>query len=660
MVVAPVAESLRRLVSDQKGKQLLATRQELADALAKIQFHMPSEDLEVCFNAADMDGDGLLNEGELDVFLTSMSGRELPAGNVSDLGLSDVQVCLSRILGLLPEEHGSAAANSMMPSLEAAAKLLAPAENPNAYRVCQNAFTERGAADPLLSLARHAPSDAVRAKATEVLVWLAFGNDAAAAAIATSPFFLPALDNGLKNELYPQRLTLLQLVQAVVASHCEQVSTTVPALVHQIVPILTIHQPFQAIVEVAVDVLVSSSFHCPSYVAKAVSWPMLAAMLAEEADVDRPAWLPANPLSTLVCGLMCMNVVGELVSNESDEAARRLLIARIDGGLFIEHFKMATEAAVARREWPLGSSAFHSPSRLALIASILAQNGYANRLASTVEPLAEFVGSSNDQAAVHNALRALLGLCRADVDCLEKMLALTEFRSTVLTTMHISDAQPDATALYLFTAGVEQRFAESQVALQILQGYCYHAPSISDLAKIFIRFAPLDGELSAEQMLQALPLVPVGPAVDVRTAILGDGRPRQFNFYTYAEHIYGTPELLGLWPSLMEDSAATWKSSGTAACLPELKDLVALFDKGANGSETIDADGVLREVLPTAGLPISSTDDNVRDDLAALHCEGPFNLKEFVEWMCNFCAHVEQAEAEAGTTVASVVGEDVN
>lgn len=650
MVVAPCFDSLRQLYSAPCGLEKEGVSYEkLCDAFALIQPNFASEDFEARFKAADMDGDGLLNEAEFTAFLTRTSGRELPVGNVSDLGLTDVQGCVRRILDLRPEDHCLEIANSLMPSLETAAALLAPAGNPNAYRTCQDAFIQNGSIRPLLSLARHAPSDAVRAKATEVLIWLAFGNDLAAATIIASPTFLPLLQYGLKSELYPQQLTLLQLVQAVVSSRCGEVSNAVPILIYEVAPLISSQQPFQAIVEVALDVLVSSSFHCPGDVAQAMSWSLLATMLEEESG----SCLPASALNTLVRGFLAVNLLGEPEpSSDSDKPAQQLMIARLAGGRFMEYLVLATEAAAAHREWPLGSGAHHSPGRLALIASTLASHGYSHRLSGLIEPFVQVVSSSDDHLTVHNVLGALLSLCKADVECLERMLGLKEFRNTRLAEMQGSDGQPHATALYIYTANIEAQIAQAQAALQTLQGYCSNAPQISDLAKVFIRFAPLDCDLLAEQVLQALPHVPIGPSLAVQTAILGEGKPRRFDFRNFAEHVYGTPELLGLWPSLMEDAAAVWHCYSGLTRLPDLIHLLELFDRGARGGEIIDAEHILDEVLPAAGLPVSSTDDITEEDFSTLKCEGPFNFKQFVRWMCDFCEHVAEADAAAAAAIA--------
>jgi len=216
----------------------------------------------------------------------------LPEGSSTQKGLDCLQAALSNVLELKPEEYDQTKAKAKLTWLNEVAELVDPQLNPSAYRFCQDAVVARGAVGPLLCMARRAASDGFRSKALEVLARLAFGNEGAAASVVSHGDFWPTMHTTLSEGAYPERLSALQLAQAIAASSAPEAATAAPALVQVAAPHLA-EASFTVIPLAALEVLISASFHDAAAVAAAVSLPLLADCVAE--DECRPAWLPCEP-----------------------------------------------------------------------------------------------------------------------------------------------------------------------------------------------------------------------------------------------------------------------------------------------------------------------------------------------------------------------------
>merc|ERR1740129_462431 len=126
--------------------------------------------------------------------------------------------------------------------------------------------------------------------------------------------------------------------------------------------------------EALLDVLAACARRCPVSIVEALTWPLLASIVAE--DEHRPGWLPQDPLYVLICGLLAVGLLdAPSAQDEHDEAHRRLMVLRLTTGHFSEYLVQALEAAVQECEWPAGSGAFYSATQLGEAVSALANHG---------------------------------------------------------------------------------------------------------------------------------------------------------------------------------------------------------------------------------------------------------------------------------------------
>jgi len=210
-----------------------------------------------------------------------------------------------------------------------------------------------------------------------------------------------------------------------------------------------------------------------------------------------------------------------------------------------------------------------------------------------------------------------------------------------LEVLHKSGDEADATELASYLTGTEAMLGVAQAALEESSAFVHNAPSVHALAEAFATVCHLDGELTMEELPKVLRLVPVGPMVAVIAPI---GKQQVFTFQNFAHRVYGTPTLLGWWPSLMEDTAALWAAPGRSARLPGLPDLVAFFEGAAKGASSIGGEALLEEVLPALGLP---TEGQVAEQaFAEILGVGSLDLFHFAEWLSRFCARLSQLEQE--------------
>jgi len=291
-----------------------------------------------------------------------------------------------------------------------------------------------------------------------------------------------------------------------------------------------------------------------------------------------------------------------------------------------------------QQEWPAFSGAYHSVSRLASLALILARLGLRRQLAGVVAPLAKAVEINSDERTSCVALLALRSLVD-DLCCLEKCLTLPEFRFDTLEVLHRSGDEKEATDLISCLAAGEDALASAQLTFDQARHDLRSPPSVELLAQLFNEHSPMDAELTRTQLLQILPRVPVGPTKDVEAGLSGS-RMSKFGFSAFAQFIYGTPTLLGWWPSLMEDTNASWNEITFQALQPPpMHELLSYYELGAKGTSGVTSDVILLEVLPAWGLPVEG--ELVEDLFAEIRGDTPLGFKEFGVWMRRYFQAVD-------------------
>jgi len=569
-----------------------------------------------------------------------MHGERLAEGDRTDAGRDQIRSYLNNALDLKPSEYATPKATTKLTWLREVGNLLDPAQNPGGFRICQHALVERGAIGPLLGLANHALSDAVVIKSLELLARAAFNNIEAAVEVASDGSFLPTLHTVLTQRELPEKLTALQLAQAIAASStAPKVKEMLPQLLAEVAPKLS-QNTFLVLPRAAFDVFVSTSFSNPAVVVDTLSWAGVASLLAEDRDAGRPEWLDHDPLTVLTCGLLAANVLA-LPSPASicvDEFHLRQVVKhRLCASNFLELFVLAMEAAVTQREWPATSGAFHSVSRLSSMALVLAGLGFRRELRGAVELLAKAVEIDPDGSTSCVALLALRSLV-ADFVCLETFLTLTEFRSETLEVLHKAGDEREASDLLSYSTAAEDALAVAQAALE--QSELSSPPTVRFLAELFNEQVPMDGELSKNQLLQILPSVPIGPAKDVEASLSGD----KFPFAVFAQQVYGTPTLLGWWPSLMEETNSMWSTPAFQNLHPPpLADLLFYYEQGAKGVSGVSSDVILDEILPAWKQPVEG--EQVEELFAEIRGEH-LDFKEFGSWMCRYFHAVDQLRKE--------------
>jgi len=642
-MVATLASALHEacLASGKEGASALQTLHTLEDAVNSINPLLWSENVPALFSAADSDGDGVLSDDELVDLLGRLSGLALPDGVCADTGASDICTHISAVESFV-EEHAFVLAKAPIAktALEGMRGTLDPKLNPDGYHLCQNVVLDSGRAIPqLLNILQFAPTDELRSMSIGVLLFTMFGNEEAAPAVALNSDFVPAVLSALQDRSLPLRLSALQLVQAVASSDDCRLSPVLPPLLTHLRPMLE-NQPFSALSMAALDAFISASFHCPSDVADILTWPFVAALISE--DADRPNWLPLKPLEVLSCGLLAVNLLKDVKNTNTalESAQSHDMLPRLCRSAFIQFLALAFEAAVDRREWPLESGVFHSPRRLSLIVQILASTelGDVSGLVTVVEPLAKVVQGGQNAATIQEALRALLALCKADVGCLEAVLNLEAFWREHVFGMH-QCGESDASALFEYLAVCDDHFSTARMRLELCQTYCNHAPSVPTLARVFARFAHFDEDMPRDQFAEALQAVPIGPTANVFY------RVTTLSFATFAEQIYGTAEILGLWPNLMEDVTAYHAAAvagGDMPLLPTIAVMLSVFDMGAAGDvQGISPDKLLTKVLPAFALP-GVDNQMVADAFSEVEFEGPMHFKAFVQWVSKLCLQLSK------------------
>jgi len=320
----------------------------------------------------------------------------------------------------------------------------------------------------------------------------------------------------------------------------------------------------------------------------------------------------------------------------------------LSSGLFVEYFSCAMEAAASQTEWPCGSGAYHSPARLAKAVQNLTGLKFHRRLVAVVPQLARIVELSTDKHTDDAALVALRGLA-LDVECLEALIGLVDFRQDALRMLCDSGEHPEALELASFLLTIEDHFGAAQSALDASRAFMPNAPSVHQLAELFSCVGHLDEAVPIQNLLEAQRCVPIGPSVALQSS-LSSGASRAFTFQEYARQVYGTPMLLGWWPSMME-SARLWKEAEAnmagpcSYTLPSLAELVALFERGSEGKSTLSVQMLLDDLLPALRLPVES--QAVEEAFVALRGTERLRLEVFAQWLAELFARLAQDERKA-------------
>eukprot|EP00441_Pelagodinium_beii_P044104 CAMPEP_0197651984 /NCGR_PEP_ID=MMETSP1338-20131121/34173_1 /TAXON_ID=43686 ORGANISM="Pelagodinium beii, Strain RCC1491" /NCGR_SAMPLE_ID=MMETSP1338 /ASSEMBLY_ACC=CAM_ASM_000754 /LENGTH=561 /DNA_ID=CAMNT_0043226763 /DNA_START=45 /DNA_END=1727 /DNA_ORIENTATION=+ len=556
-------------------------------------------------------------------------GFILSDGADSDSKLELLRAYLKRLQELQTRLDSDLQLKSAKRCMEDIAELLDPMRNPSEYRLCQDEVI-RANAQAILLANTSCKDDALRSSSLETLALLCFGNSSTTEATVT-PELLQVLQTSLATGVIPEKLSALQLGQAIAASSSTAALASVPGLVAGAVSLLQDNGKFEQLSQGSLDLLVSCSFSAPTVVAEALGWPQLTQLLAE--GESRPIWLPNGPLEILVSGLLVTNCLSaqphDLSQDEKDELLHAL------SGNFLGHFVESLQAAVSREAWPAESHVFHSPQRLAEAARKLSGLGFRKELRSAVPVLAQMV---QEDAATEVALGALRDLS-SEVSCLDLLLSSDDFRVGTLEVLHKS-GHSAATDLLAYLEFVEHAFVAGQAAKDLQKNDCPQAPSVLQLAEVFGHFAPLDGKLELSRVPEVCAELPLAPVATVKSSLsfANDGLTLQ----SFMEHTYGTATILGWWPSLMEESAA--KLAQSKVHLPSLAKAAAIFEVAAEGRNTISIQALHDTALPALGIMPEGA--IVEAKFWELNGSAPLQFPDFVEWLGELCGDLAEAEAE--------------
>jgi len=507
--------------------------------------------------------------------------------------------------------------------------------NPAGYRLCQDEAAKIGGIELLLQQAISGKDDALRSQSLEAIARMSFGNPATVELAAGAAETLQAICTALQSGAMPEKLSALQLAQTVAASSSPNAVAMVPQLVPEAAALLSENFGFDQLSRGALDFLVSSSFTHPHAVVGALGWQQIIDLLSED---RRPAWLHAGPLETFICGLLATNCL-EAASGEAD--ASHEIVAFLQEGTFLHCFLECLDAAVHRCAWPADSACFHSPNRLAEAASVLAEKGFSRTLVPAVTSLVQIVETAEENTQT-SALLALRKLC-SDVGCLEGLLAQEEFRKGTMELLHKSGEQA-ATDLLSYMEFVETAFRIAQAAKDAQAQDNLHAPTVLQLAEMFQRHAPLDGKIDATLLVQLCSEVPLAPSEKV-IACLTSSSDVELSLQSFMERVYGTPTILGWWPSLMQEAAALFDSAEAVPRLPSLSQAVAVFEESTGGRSSLAIQTLHDVALPALGIPTEGTAVEVK--FAELHGSVPLSFKAFAKWLVELCINMAEEDAEA-------------
>lgn len=256
-------------------------------------------------------------------------------------------------------------------------------------------------------------------------------------------------------------------------------------------------------------------------------------------------------------------------------------------------------------------------------------------------PLVKAVEISPDEDITRLGLLALRSLIN-DFACLETFLALAEFRSETLEVLHKAGDETEASDLLSYSTAGENALAAANATLE--QSELNSPPSVSSLAELFNEHSPMDGELSKTQLFEILSRVPIGPARDVEASLSAD-KTCKFDFAALAQRIYGSPTLLGWWPSLMEEMNSMWSEPVFQELHPPpLTEVLSHYELGAKGLSAVSSDVILGEILPAWDKLVEG--ELVEDLFADIRGE-TLNFEEFVFWMKQYFQAVDKQQRDA-------------
>jgi len=566
-----------------------------------------------------------------------MACAKLSLGDdLSNKNLDQLQVALSNILELQPEDYAKTKVRTKLTWLDTAVELLSPMGNPASYKSCQDSALVRGIVPVLLGLVVQATSDGVRSKAAEVLARLSFDNRRAAETIALHQAFVPAVEVMLQGP-FPEQLGALQLSQAIAASSCPQVASVMPALLATVRPKLS-DMTFTTLPLATLEVLISASFHDSIAVASSAPLSWFASVVDEGGS--RPSWLPLEPVQVLTCGMLAANLLE--IDLSADLESRELMAKHLSSGAFFDYVLLALEAAANRTAWPVDTGVYHSPNRLAKLMKKLSAQGQNHRLLQAIPHVVHLVESRIDDEVTRLALEALFSLS-TDVQCLEELLASSTFRKH-LEELRSEGQGQESTDLASRLDACEAILAVADETHQAAADMVANAPNVHALALLFSDYAQLDQDLPPEHVEALVKRVPLGPMAAIQASRSG-GTKQAMSFDALAQRLYGSPTVLGWWPSLLQDTAAFWATRSEGSRLPDLVELVATFEAGTGGKSTISSQVILDELLPRLGLATEGTAVEVA--FSELRGDVKLNLEVFAQWLLQLEQALIQEEAEA-------------
>lgn len=540
----------------------------------------------------------------------------LPEGIESDRQLDTLRLAVKNLQDLGEKLKDKLQAPRAKSFIQDIVRSLDPETNPAGYRICQDELVRLGGASALIETVGKVNSDLVRSLALEALARMMFGNAKVAEAVLQSCELLPMMRMVFSNGSAPEQLTALQLAQVMAASEVDQSHAF--ALLQEAKGFLQDNKGFAPMSQAALEVFVSISFSHPVEVISCLGCARIKQLFSEQED----------KLQAFVCGLLVSNCLGYLEESEAHELRESLL-----SGTFLENYVQCLQASFQKCDWPENSNAFHSPGRLAIVAQALAAQGLGRHLLPAVPLLVQAVECDD---AVPTLL-VTLKILAADPRCLQILLAEESFRQN-LDSMHDSgDAL--ATELLGYMELVESALAAGQAAKSAQAQENPNAPEVMQLAEIFSSVRALDGKLEAADLEQLCGLVPLAP----KERVMASGSlafRSDMTLQAFLEHIYGTPTILGWWPSLMEEAASDAVQSG----LP-LADVCSAFELAAKRGH-VEIQDLHDVLLPALGLP---TEGSVAEEkFAELHGSAPLPFRAFTKWLADFYIRLTQATNEEG------------
>mmetsp|Transcript_20710 Transcript_20710/g.48379 ORF Transcript_20710/g.48379 Transcript_20710/m.48379 type:complete len:566 (+) Transcript_20710:75-1772(+) len=562
----------------------------------------------------------------------------LPEGIESDRRLEEARQAVSSLQDVSEKLGDKFQVPRAKNYLQSIAECVDPNQNPAGYRLCQEEVDRVGGPRILLHVFDKTDNDLLRSLIMEVCARLMFGNAEVSSKVLGEhgDGLLFCIRRALSEGAVPERLSALFLAQAMAAA--EAGPDILAAVAAEAAPYLQAGHGFAQLSEAALDVLTSISFVNPGAVISHLGWSKMHELLQEG---EAPPSTAAQELQVLVCGLLSANCLPI-----ADGATAEELKGRLAHGSFFQFYAKCLECSTRREAWPQGSNTFHAPRRLARCARTLAAQGFRRQLLPATTLLPRAVEASSD-GAVHEAIEALKELA-ADALCLEALLAEEGFRET-LELLHRQEGV--GTELLSYLELVENAMAAGQAAKNAQAHENPFAPSVIDLTEIFSRHAALDGKMDVSYLGWVCAAVPLCPVATVQRSLHSE---TALSLQSFLEHVYGTPTILGWWPSMMEEPAAMVASVATS--VPDLGRLCAAYEAATDGRGTLQIQELHDVLLPS--LEVSIDGPVIEAKFAELHGSQPLSFKEFVTWMTDLFDRLRQEfEAEAMQASQLAAGE---